>query len=40
MNLEKSLTFGLDYKIEDKSDIEKFLEIKLATNLRDTEKVK
>ncbi len=36
----KSLTFGLDYKIEDKSDIEKFLEIKLATNLRDTKEDK
>ena len=33
----KSLTLGLDFKKEDKVDIEKYLEIKIASILRDTQ---
>ena len=36
----KSLTFGIDYKKESKDKIEKYLEIKFATVLRDTEERK
>ena len=36
----KSLTFGIDYKKENKEDIDKYLEIKFATVLRDTEEDK
>ena len=32
----KSLTFGIDFKKEDKNDIDKYLEIKFATVLRDS----
>ena len=33
----KSLTFGIDFKKENKEEIDRFLEIKFATVLRDTE---
>ncbi len=36
----KSLTVGVDYRKENKVDVEKFLEVKLATILRDTEENK
>ena len=36
----KSLTFGIDYKKESKDEIDKYLEIKFATVLRDTEERK
>jgi len=36
----KSLTLGLDYKKEDRSDSEKFLEVKIAGVLRDTPEYK
>jgi len=36
----KSLTLGLDYRKEDKNDIEKYLEIKFATVLRDVPEYK
>ena len=36
----KSLTLGIDFKKEDKIELEKYLEIKLATILRDTEEDK
>ena len=36
----KSLTFGIDFKKEKKEDIEKYLEIKFATVLRDSEENK
>ena len=36
----KSLTLGLDFKIEDKIDLEKYLEIKIASILRDSEENK
>ena len=36
----KSLTFGVDYKKEKKDEIEKYLEVKLATILRDSEENK
>ena len=32
----KSLTFGIDFKKEDKNDLDKYLEIKFATVLRDS----
>ena len=36
----KSLTFGIDYKKESKEEIEKYLEIKFATVLRDSKESK
>ncbi len=36
----KSLTLGLDFKIEDKIDLEKYFEIKIASILRDSEENK
>ena len=36
----KSLTLGIDYRKENQSDIDKFLEIKFATVLRDTPEYK
>ena len=36
----KSLTFGIDFKKESKKDIDKYLEIKFATVLRDAEESK
>ena len=36
----KSLTLGIDYKKEKKEDIEKYLEIKFATVLRDSKENK
>ena len=36
----KSLTFGIDFKKEKKADIEKYLEVKLAAILRDSEENK